>query len=196
MAKFNDLTDTLSLLKTRRSVVANAMNGPGPSADEVEQLLEVAARVPDHGKLAPWRFILFRESARGEFGKLLAARQKELNPQLTPGQAGFEAKRFERAGTVIGVVSYVTTPHKVPQWEQQLSAGAVCQNLLIAATAMGFAAQWLTEWYAYDEEIDKALGLEADERVAGFIYLSSTTSDLSERARPDVAALTSHWTAK
>ncbi len=196
MAKFNDLTDTLALLNTRRSVVANAMSGPGPSESEVEQVLEIATRVPDHGKLAPWRFIVFRENARSEFGKLLAARQKELNPQLSPGQEALEARRFERAETVIGVVSSVTTPHKIPLWEQQLSAGAACQNLLVAATAMGYAAQWLTEWYAYDDEINKALGLGADERMAGFIYLSSTTADLSERVRPNAAALTSHWTAK
>jgi nitroreductase len=194
MTKFNDRSDTLSLLRTRRSVVAKAMSGPGPSRDELSQLLEIAARVPDHGKLAPWRFIVFQGTRRGAFGQILAARQKKLLKKISVDQHAFEAARFERAETVIGVVSCAAPNSKIPVWEQQLSAGAVCQNLLIAATAMGYAAQWLTEWYSYDEEVEKALELGADERMAGFIYLSSTDAELSERVRPDVTSLTSYWT--
>ncbi|MGI9483714.1 MAG: nitroreductase family protein [Hyphomicrobiales bacterium] len=194
MTKLNDLKDALSLLKTRRSVIANNMSGPGPSAEQIDELLEIAARVPDHGKLSPWRFILFREGARKAFGRVLAARQQLLNPQLGAELIAFEARRFERADTVIGVVSCARRHEKIPEWEQQLSAGAVCQNLLIAATAMGYAAQWLTEWYSFDTEVAKELGLEEHERMAGFIYLSSTDVELAERPRPDVASLTTHWT--
>jgi nitroreductase len=195
MTKLNDTTDTLSLLRSRRSIVAKAMNGDGPSESEVKQLLEIAARVPDHGKLAPWRFILFRGAARTEFGNILSRRQKVLNPDFGDELITFEAQRFERAGTIVAVVSNTIPNMKVPEWEQQLSAGAVCQNLLIAATAMGFAAQWLTEWYAFDDEIASAMGLAERERIAGFLYLSITDTEPMERPRPDVAALTTIWDA-
>lgn len=193
MTVLNDTSDTLSLLKTRRSTVAKAMVPPGPDAAQIHELLEIAARVPDHGKLAPWRFILFEGEARTHFGALLAARYKVLNPTTGDDLIAFEAARFERAPLVIGVVSTAGPHHKIPEWEQQLSAGAVCQNLLIAATAMGFAAQWLTEWYSFDEEIAAALGLGANERMAGFVYIASRDGELSERARPELDERISRW---
>ncbi|MCP5084874.1 MAG: nitroreductase [Alphaproteobacteria bacterium] len=196
MAVLNDTTDTLSLLKTRRSTVAKEMVPPGPSAEQTQELLEIAARVPDHGKLAPWRFILFEGEGRSRFGAALAARFRELHPETGEDLVAFEAGRFERAPLVIGVVSKVTANIKIPEWEQQLSAGAVCQNLLIAATAMGFAAQWLTEWYAFDDQIAQVLGLDADERMAGFVYVASRDGELSERARPDLSTRISHWPAE
>ncbi len=196
MPVLNDTTDMLSLLKTRRSTVAKAMVPPGPSPEQTQELLEIAARVPDHGKLAPWRFLLFEGKARSEFGAALAARFQELHPETGEDLIAFEAARFERAPLVIGVVSKVTPDIKIPEWEQQLSAGAVCQNLLIAATAMGFAAQWLTEWYAFDDQIAQVLGLGADERIAGFVYVASRAGDLTERARPDLSERISHWPAE
>lgn len=193
MTVLNDTTDMLSLLKTRRSTVAKAMVPPGPSPEQIEELLQIAARVPDHGKLAPWRFLLFEGNARVAFGAALAARYKHLHPETGEDLVAFEAARFERAPLVIGVISQVTAGIKIPEWEQQLSAGAVCQNLLIAATAMGFAAQWLTEWYAFDEEIAQVLGLQDHERMAGFVYVASREGDLSERARPDLSERVSRW---
>ncbi len=193
MTVLNDTTDTLSLLRTRRSTVAKEMVPPGPNAEQTRELLEIAARVPDHGKLAPWRFILFEGEARTRFGALLAARYKELHPTTGEDLIAYEAARFERAPLVIGVVSAAGPHQKIPEWEQQLSAGAVCQNLLIAATAMGFAAQWLTEWYSFDEKIAGALGLAAHERMAGFVYVASRAGELTERTRPGLDERISHW---
>ena len=194
MTTFNDTRDALTLLKTRRSIVAKEMTGEGPTDTELEEMLQLAARVPDHGKLAPWRFIVFSGEARSKFGALLAERQRELNPDFGEDLIAYEAERFLRAGQVVCVVSTPTENIKIPVWEQELSAGAVCQNMLIAATAMGFAVQWLTEWYAFDERIRSALRLEPSERVAGFVYISHTHSEPNERPRPDVSSITEHWT--
>ena len=193
MERLNDTSNTLALLKTRRSTVAKDMVPPGPSRDQLDELLQIAARVPDHGKLAPWRFLLFQGEARSDFGAILSERFAALNPGAGADLLEFERARFERAPVVIGVVSTAALHPKIPEWEQQLSAGAVCQNLLIAATAMGFAAQWLTEWYSFDEEIAKALGLAEHERMAGFVYVASRSKEPSERARPDLVERISHW---
>ena len=193
MSALNDTTNALTLLKTRRSTVAKDMVPPGPNADQIEELLQIATRVPDHGKLAPWRFILFEGAARGAFGVHLSNRYRELHPDTGNDLLAFEAARFERAPLVIGVVSKAAPHHKIPEWEQQLSAGAVCQNLLIAALAMGFAAQWLTEWYAFDEEIARVLDLQQHERMAGFVYVASREGAPTERVRPEVSGLVSHW---
>ena len=178
------MKETLDLLRSRRSVVAKAMVPPGPNPDQLETLLEIAARVPDHGKLIPWRFVIFEGNARARFGQVLAKRFAELNGDADEGQIALEADRFMRAPVVICVVSR-TAPHpKVPEWEQVLSAGAVCQNLLIASSAMGYASQWITEWYAFDEVTRAALGLDRDEKVAGFVYIASASEPPGERARP------------
>lgn len=175
---------TLALLTRRRSTPAIGLAEPGPDAHQVEHLLGIAARVPDHGKLAPWRFVLFEGDARASFGVILGKVWSVKNTGATPDQIRCEQTRFERAPLVIAVISTVIENHKVPAWEQELSAGAVCQNLLIAASAMGFGAQWLTEWYAYDPDIKDALGLRSGERIAGFIYIGSASEDVVERARP------------
>jgi nitroreductase len=176
--------DTLALLTRRRSTTAIALGEPGPSPDEVEQLIGIASRVPDHGKLAPWRFIVFEGEARGSFGQVLAKVFAAANPKATPDQVEAEAGRFERAPLVIAVISNVIENHKIPEWEQILSAGAACQNMLIAASAMGYGAQWLTEWYAYDPFVKDALGLRSGERIAGFVYVGSAPDEPVERARP------------
>ncbi len=185
--------ETLELLARRRSTVANNMDHPGPDADQLNELLRIAARVPDHGKLAPWRFILFEGDARAAFGTVLRKAFTAANPDAPAELLDFEEKRFTRAPTVVAVISRVTENHKIPEWEQILSSGAVCQTLLIAASAMGFAAQWLTEWYAFDEEVKQALGLGPSERVAGFVYLGTATEPPRERTRADLSALISRW---
>ncbi|WP_339741248.1 nitroreductase [uncultured Maricaulis sp.] len=177
-------TETLALLTRRRSTPAIGLTEPGPDASQVEHLLGIASRVPDHGKLAPWRFILFEGEARTSFGMILGKVWAVKNPDATPDQTRCEQQRFERAPLVIAVISTVTEHHKIPLWEQELSAGAACQNLLIAASAMGFGAQWLTEWYAYDCDVKDALGLRSGERIAGYIYIGTSAGEVMERPRP------------
>jgi len=176
--------DTLSLLIRRRSTAAIGMSEPGPSSEQIDQLINIAGRVPDHGKLAPWRFILFEGGARQSFGNILGKLFAATTPDADAEQIRFEQNRFTRAPLVIAVISTVLEKHKIPVWEQELSAGAVCQNLLIAASAMGFGAQWLTEWYAYDPDVKDLMGLRSGERIAGFIYIGSTNEDPVERKRP------------
>tara|TARA_B100001093_G_scaffold257171_1_gene245959 strand:- start:413 stop:1051 length:639 start_codon:yes stop_codon:yes gene_type:complete len=181
-------------ISERRSVRAMDLQDPGPDQKQVEQLLTAAARVPDHGKLGPWRFICFQDDARQAFGEHLAQRFRELKPEAPTAAIEAERGRFSRAPLVIAVISSVDTQSRIPEWEQLLSAGAACQNLLIAANLMGFAAQWLTEWYAYDEAIDRALGLNPGERVAGFVYIGSATVKPDERQRPDLQQRIRQWT--
>ncbi|MGJ3232201.1 MAG: nitroreductase family protein [Oceanicaulis sp.] len=183
--------ETLELLARRRSTVAKSMTGPGPSGDQLETLLKIAGRTPDHGKLFPWRFVVFEGEARSRFGEILEARLRELEPDGPEERYALERSRFERAPVVVAVISDVVENHKIPEWEQVLSAGAACQQMLIAASAMGFAAQWLTEWYAYDRVTKKALGLDPGERVAGFIYIGSAAEDPTERPRK--APRVSRW---
>ncbi len=185
--------ETLSLLRLRRSSVANMMRATGPSAAQLEELLEIGARVPDHRRVVPFRFLTFTGKARSDFGKVLGQVFQAQYDEATPDQIQFEEKRFERAGTVIAVVSAVKPDHKTPVLEQTLTAGAVCQNILIAANAMGFAGQWLTEWYAYDANVLAALGLGAQEQIAGFIYLGTATEDPKERPRVDAQSITTAW---
>jgi len=183
-----------AFLKTRRSNLAKLMIEPGPNEAQVAELLEIAARIPDHRKLTPWRFILFQGKARADFGPHLASAFTKANPNLPVDRAVFESQRFTRAPLVVAVISSPKDcPRGTDKWEQELSTGAACFNLCLAAQAQGFAAQWLTEWYAYNAEIDAALGLSEGERVAGFIYIGSVASGPTERARPDMDSLVSHW---
>lgn len=183
--------ETLTLLARRRSTVAKNMTGPGPDAGQLDTLLKIGARTPDHGKLFPWRFVVFEGEARGRFGALLESRLRALEPDGPEERYVLERGRFLRAPVVIAVISDVTENHKIPEWEQVLSAGAVCQNLLVGASALGFAAQWLTEWYAYDPEIKTALDLAASERVAGFVYVGTAAGEAEERPRK--APRVSRW---
>ncbi|MCP2678694.1 nitroreductase [Maricaulaceae bacterium NA33B04] len=181
----------VKMLLQRRSTLAKNMTEPGPSRDELETLLTIGGRTPDHGKLFPWRFIVFQGEARSRFSQRLEARFKDIEPEAPPERLALERTRFERAPAVIAVISDVTENHKIPLWEQELSAGAVCQNLLIGANAMGYGAQWLTEWYTYDRVIKSELGLGPGERVAGFIYVGTASEDPVERPRK--APRVSHW---
>ncbi|WP_421787145.1 nitroreductase family protein [Hyphobacterium sp.] len=175
--------DTLALLARRRSTAAINLNDPGPSPEQLDCLLNIAARVPDHGKMAPWRFLLFQGEDRAHFGEVLAKIWASEN-EADETRLALETQRFMRAPLVIAVISRVLENHKIPEWEQILSAGAACQNLLIAAQAMGFGAQWLTEWYAYHPQVKDTLGLRSGERIAGFIYIGSTQDEPVERVRP------------
>src|SRR3569623_1345480 len=143
------MPDALELLKTRRSVKPLEMTGPGPAGADIDTLLTVASRVPDHGKLAPWRFIVFSGDARRAAGDRIATVFSAARPDATADQVAFERGRFARAPLVIAVVSRAAPHAKIPEWEQQLSAGAACMNLVTAAHAMGYVATWLTEWPAY-----------------------------------------------
>ncbi len=156
-------------------------------------MLRAASRVPDHKKLAPWRFVLFQGEARAEFGKVLAevCREEESDPGAF--RLENEAKRFLRAPLVIAVISRVVANAAAPEWEQVLSAGAACQNLILAATALGFGAQWITEWCAYSKGVRQALNLAEGERVAGFVYIGTAKEKPDERERPKLADIVAPW---
>jgi len=165
------------------------MQDGGPNAAQIDEIIHRAARVPDHRKLGPWRFIVIEGKARETFGATIADRFNALNPKAKPGMEEIERARFLRAPTVIAVLSSpVECVRGTPKWEQIMSAGAVCFQMLLVARAMGFGAQWLTEWIAYDAVILSALGLTEPEKIAGFIYLGQSVQNLPPRPRPDVAA--------
>jgi len=185
--------DALELLKKRRSVKIPELTGPAPSDAEIETMLTIASRVPDHGKLAPWRFIVFEGDARKQIGDVLAETFKADRPDATADQIEFERNRFTRAPLVIGVVSRVVPHAKIPEWEQILSGGAATMNLLTAAYAMGFAGSWLTEWYAYDRRILTALGLTDQERIAGFVHLGHPVKAPEDRPRPALADIVTRY---
>ena len=176
--------DAIDLLLSRRSGSAKAMTEPGPSKNQLAQILEAGARAPDHGKLFPWRFIVFEDKARARAGDILAEVMEAEGERAK--QVEEERGRFLRAPVVIGVISSAREQHKIPVWEQELSAGAVCQNILIAATALGFVGNWLTEWYGYHPVVKEKLGLKPGERVAGFIYVGTAKDELEERPRPEM----------
>jgi len=175
---------TLDLLLSRRSCAARAMTGPGPSQDQLADILKAGARVPDHGKLFPWRFIVFEGEGRERFAAILADVLAQEN--AGPGQIEEWRARVTAAPVAIGVVSRARELIKIPVWEQELSAGAACQNMLIAAHALGFVANWLTEWYAYHPVVKQKLGLQPGERMAGFVYVGSPKEELEERVRPEM----------
>ena len=182
-------------LRLRRSNLVKLMEGEGPDAEQLAAMLEIAARVPDHRKLAPWRFITFEGQARADFGQHIASAFMKANPEMPQDRALFEGQRFLRAPNVVAVISSpVECARGTPEWEQVLSAGAVCFNLLLAAQSRGFAAQWLTEWYAYDKSVQAAMGLGEGENIAGFIYIGRTKTVPIARARPNLQAKTSVWT--
>lgn len=169
------------------------MGPPGPDKQQLRSILDIASRVPDHGKLAPWRFIVFAVEARERAGEMLARRHGELNPTHGPESHAFVKGLLMRAPTVVAVVSTAAPHAKIPVWEQQLSAGALCFNLVLAAQAHGFDAQWQTDWIAYDPESKSILGVKAQEAIAGLIYIGTSTVPLEDRPRPDVQAITTHW---
>ncbi len=185
--------DTLELLRNRRSVPPLALSEPGPSPAELDLLLTIGARVPDHGKLAPWRFIIFEGEGRAAAGRLIAEVFKTDQPDADPDRIELERKRLTHAPLVIGVVSCAAPHVKIPEWEQALSAGAVCMNLVTAATAMGFGASWLTQWYSYDPRVLEGLGLAPHEKIAGFIHIGKSSGVPEDRVRPALPSITSRY---
>jgi nitroreductase len=183
--------DPLSALRRRRSTPSRLLGPPGPDAGQLRALLECAVRVPDHGKLAPWRFVAIAGDARLALGEFLAARSLERDPAAAPALVEKDRLRFSHAPLVLAVLARLTPGHKVPEQEQLLSGGALCFQLLLAADAMGFGGQWLTGWPAYDAAVAARLGLGADERVLGFIHLGTPREAVPERERPDAMALLS-----
>jgi nitroreductase len=187
------LTDALALLSTRRSVSPSLLTGPAPDAAEIETLLRLASRVPDHGKLAPWRFIVFAGEGRERAGRMALELKLEDNPTLDEASRNAELQRFSRSPLVIAVVSRAAPHFKVPEWEQMLSAGASAMALEIAAAALGFASTWLTEWCAYDARFRERIGLAAHERIAGFVHIGRPKAPPEDRPRPSLADIVSHF---
>ena len=187
------MSDTIALQTRRRSVPPVQLEAPGPDAEQLQTLLTIAARVPDHGKLAPWRFIVFEGEGRLRAGEAIAGVYKAQNPQAEEKRLDLERKRLAQAPLVVGIVSRAAPHAKIPEWEQVMSAGAVAMNLTLAAHAMGFATSWLTEWYAYDRAALTALGVAEAEKMAGFIHIGRPTAVIEDRVRPDLATLVTRF---
>ena len=187
------MPEAIDLLKTRRSVKAAELTGPGPSAAEIDTILTIASRVPDHGKLRPWRFIVFEGDARIAAGDKIAAAFAAKYPDATAEQTDKERERLTRAPLVIAVVSRAAEHKKIPEWEQVLSAGAAAMSLVFAAHALGYAANWITEWYAYDRQALDALGVAATERVAGFVHIGMPARPPEDRPRPPLSEIVTRY---
>lgn len=179
----------IDFLLTRSSAPIPELREPAPSDAEIETMIRIASRVPDHGRLEPWRFILYRGDARVAVGEKLAALAELREGPLTEGRRQQELARFSRAPVVIGVVSSPKEHPKIPQWEMFLSGGAAAMNLVIAANALGYATNWITNWYSDVEEGRRILGLAPHERVIGFLHIGTFAGAAPERPRPDVSTL-------
>ncbi len=182
----------IEFLASRHSVPSKLLTAPGPDAGQLDQLLRIATRVPDHGVLTPWRIVRIAGDARLVLCERIAARSRERNP----GDAAAiekDRRRFSYAPLILAVIAKLTPGHKVPEQEQLLSAGAMCTNLLLGAQALGFGAQWLTGWAAYDATVGSWFGLGPNERIVGFVHLGTATATPPERPRPDPATLLSDF---
>ena len=182
--------EMLDYLLHRRSV--KNLTGLGPDDAQIAMILQAAMRVPDHGKLFPWYFVVFTEGARAEAGAILRQVWQDRDPEASPAKLDLEAERFLRAPVVIAVVSKIRES-KNPAWEQMLSTGAACMNLCLAANALGFATNWLSEWYSYDAAFLATLGVGDGETIGGFIYIGTPAGEIEERQRPEASALVTYW---
>jgi len=188
----NDRSTPLSLLETRRSAKPREMVGPAPSADELERILAIAARVPDHGKLTPWRFVTVADDQRDTLAALLHEALDKEDPSATPAHHEKAEQFAHNAGALVVLVSAPVPDHKIPVWEQELSCGAAGMNLLLGAHALGYVAGWITGWAAYSPTVRAAL-CGASERIAGFIFIGHPGTPLSERPRPELDSIVRHW---
>jgi nitroreductase len=188
----NDPSSTLSLLETRRSARPREMIGPGPTDEEMERILAIAARTPDHGKLFPWRFVTVGTDQRDSLAVLLRQALTEHDPCATAAHHEKEDEFAHYAGQLVVLVSAPIEGHKIPLWEQQLSCGAAGMNLLLAAHAMGYVAGWLTGWRAYNERVRTAF-CGPGERIAGFIFIGHAGRELEERPRAPLATVWRPW---
>jgi nitroreductase len=187
------MPDALELLKTRKSISAQFLGPPGPDRQQLDEMLTIASRVPDHGKLVPWRFIVFEGEARSAASKQLAKLYLERNPDADDKRLAEEQTRLSRAPLVVAVVSRAAPHVKIPEYEQLLSGGAVALNLELAAQALGYAAQWTTNWFAYDDAAGEILGLQPGERFVGFIHIGTSTVAPVDRPRPALADIVTWW---
>ena len=185
--------DALELLKTRRSVPSKFLGEPGPSEDELNELLTIAARVPDHGKLVPWRFVVYRGGARSEAGSALLSLLTERGTDLDQARMEEEQNRFSQAPVVVGVVSRAAPHVKIPEFEQLMSAAAATENLVIGAHALGYASQWLSGWFMFDDEAARILGARDGERFVGFVHIGTPEAHPGERPRPDLSDIVEYW---
>ena len=188
----NDRSSALSLLETRRSAKPRELVGAGPSPEQLERMLTIAARTPDHGKLTPWRFVTVAEDQRDAVGALLREALVEHNPCATIAHHNKEDEFAHYAGQLIVLVSAPVPDHKIPLWEQELSCGAAGMNLLFAAHAFGFVAGWVTGWRAYSERVRSAF-CGPGERIAGFIFIGHPGRELEDRPRPPLSEVSKSW---
>jgi nitroreductase len=184
---------TIDLMLSRRSVSPKEMQGDGPNPEQIDTILRAAHRVPDHGKLGPWRFVVFTGDARSDFGRRLGEIYQADFPAVTADLKTAQEQLFLRAPVIIAAISTAGPHVKIPEWEQVLSAGAACQNMLLASHALGFKACWLTEWYAYHPQVKALLGLEAQHNIAGFIYIGNYPGTPEDRVRPPLADRIAYW---
>lgn len=181
--------ETVAFLARRRSASAMTLTAPGPDKAQLADLLRLAVRVPDHGKLAPWRFIVLEGEAKAVFAERITA----LAPsQANPPKATAALRKLTNPPVCVAVISR-HLPAEIPEWEQRQSAAAVCHQMLLAASALGWGANWITDWYSYDPRALEILGVGPDEKVAGYLYIGTTNEQPQERQRPDAMALTSYW---
>ncbi len=188
----NDRSSALALLLTRRSAKPRELVGPGPTPSELEVILAIAARTPDHGKLFPWRFVTVAADQRNAFGALLREALVEHDPCATIAHHQKEDEFAHYAGQLVVLVSAAVEGHKIPLWEQELSCGAAAMNLLLGATALGYVAGWVTGWRAYSERV-RAAFCEPGERIAGFIFIGHPGRDMEDRPRQPATALVKRW---
>jgi len=180
-------------LLTRRSVGQAFLAEPGPSGEELNTLLTIATRVPDHGKLAPWRLVVFSGDARAAAGEKLAALAQQKRPDMDEAAIEIERRQFLPAPLVIGIISSPKEHFKVPEFEQLISAGNVALNLVHGAYALGFAANWITRWYAFDAEAAELLGARTGERFVGFVHIGTPKTVIEDRPRPDLTEIVTYW---
>ena len=192
MSAVSQTNSVIDLLLTRRSLVAAKITQPGPSPEELEIILRCATQVPDHGKLTPWHIQVVQGDARSDVGRIWGDIFKRKNPDATDEQITFEYERPTRAPLML-VISTKIENERIPEWEQILSGAAVCQNALIAAHALGYHAQWLSEWPNYDDDVKFEMGLSPEDRFLGFIYVGTASEPTVERARPKLEDVITHW---
>jgi nitroreductase len=186
--------EAIDLLTTRRSALVRHMSDPGPSQDELNRIIEAGMRVPDHGKIGPWRIQVITKAGQATLGELCAKLYKEEHGERANDKmVEFERERLARAPVLLAVTARLEIPHNIPELEQRLSGGALCMNILNAAHALGYGAQWLTEWPAFNAEVKTMLGHDPSVDIIGFIYIGTPTQEPKPRNRPDLETVVSEW---
>jgi nitroreductase len=188
----NDRSSILSLLETRRSGKPRELVGPGPDRQQLERILSIACRTPDHGTLTPWRFVTVADDQRDELEALLQQALVEDDPEALPAKRQKEHDFAYYQGALVVLISAPVPDHKIPVWEQELSCGAAGMNLLLAAEALGYIPGWVTGWRAYSDRVRRAF-CEPGERIAGFIFIGHAGRQLEERERPKLASVWREW---